>query len=104
MVEKDAELIAIKQEIAALEARLQGKIPGAALQIGRERRTHLARIHLFDVLEICSAEEPEPTHPRPEDDEERAQLRQRVEAHGQQLNRIEEQLRQITARLGQQGK
>lgn len=107
-MEADAELIAIKREIAALEARLQGKIPGAALQIGKLRQSHLARIHLYDVLDICDIEGPEPP-PKPEPSEpdsgeEVAQLRQRIEAHGQQLNGIEEQLRQITARLDQQGK
>lgn len=108
-VENDAELLSIKKQLAELEARLQGQIPGASVQSGRVSREYLARVVLYDTLGICDVEEPPRPDPKPIESEgpggeSMARLRARIEAQGEQLNRIEAQVQQILTTLRQRGK
>lgn len=108
-VENDAELLSIKKQLAELEARLQGQIPGASVQSGRVSREYLARVVLYDTLGICDVEEPPRPDPKPIEPEgpggeSMARLRARIEAQGEQLNRIEAQVQQILTTLRQRGK
>ncbi len=105
-VENDAELLSIKKQLAEFEARLQGHIPGASVQSGRVSREYLARVVLYDTLGICDVEEPPRPDPKPiePEGESMARLRARIEAQGEQLDRIEAQVQQILTTLRQRGK